>query len=104
MPIGVPSAICPNPEKMELPRIKEDIPKYRKWISPTSAQIWDTFLATELDAYLSVPEGANEWAMEEVFQGDNQGLSDATEVSGGQNAELADMFAAEQAPCQVWST
>lgn len=63
--------------------------------------MWDTFLEAELDSFLSLPEHPDEWAMEEVLQGEQIPRPCTMEETSQQNAELADMFAAEQAPCQV---
>ena len=100
MPTGVPHAVSPNPEKLELNRLKEDIPKYRPWISSSSANVWETFMAKDLDDYLSPSENGDEWIMDDVVQQDHPSSPSLPEPTNN-SAELDTMFAAEQESCQV---
>lgn len=68
VPIGVPHAVSPNLEKLDLNRLKEDIPKFRPWILSSSAAVWNTFMAKDLEEYLSTRESGDEWIMPDVFQ------------------------------------
>ena len=100
MPIGVPHAVSPNVEKLDLNRLKEDIPKYGPWISSSSATVWNTFMAKNLEDHLSTPESGDEWIMQDVFQQERPPPSESTS-SREDNPELAAMFAAEHESCQV---
>ena len=100
VPIGVPHAVSPNLEKLNLNRLKEDIPKYGPWISSSSATVWNTFMAKDLEDYLSTPESGDEWIMQDVFQQERPPPSESTS-SREDNPELAAMFAAEHKSCQV---
>lgn len=100
VPIGVPHAVSPNVEKLDLNRLKEDIPKYGPWISSSSATVWNTFMAKDLEDYLSTPESGDEWIMQDVFQPERPPPSESTS-SREDNPELAAMFAAEHESCQV---
>ena len=100
VPIGVPHAVSPNLEKLDLNRLKEDIPKFRPWILSSSAAVWNTFMAKDLEEYLSTRESGDEWIMPDVFQREHPPPSEST-TSREDNPELAAMFAAEQESCQV---
>ena len=103
VPIGVPHVVSPNLEKLDLNRLKEDIPKYRPWISSSSATVWNTFMAKDLEGYLSTPESGDEWIMQDVFKQERPPPSESTS-SREDNPELAAMFAAEHESCQIMSS
>ena len=100
MPPGVPHAVSPNPEKLELSRLKEDVSKYRPWISSSSADVWETIMAKDLDDYLSPSENGDEWVMDDVFQQDHPSSPNLPEQTNN-SAEIAAMLAAELESCQV---
>lgn len=99
VPIGLPHAVSANLEKLDLNRLKEDIPKFRSWILSSSAAVWNTFMAKNLEEYLSTCESGDEWIMQ-VSQREHPPRSESTS-SRKDNPELAAMFAAERKSCQV---
>ena len=65
MPSGEPPVLPPTADKIEVSKLKDDIPKFKQWISPSSSAIWDVFLQRELDDLLSTHETI--WVMQAVF-------------------------------------
>ena len=45
MPIGSPQEILPNFERLDLTKLRQDIPKFFPWITPEAAAEWSTFLS-----------------------------------------------------------
>lgn len=79
--------------------LMQDIPKFTPWISQEAASEW-TALLVELPDKLSGSE-TQEWIMEEVFiSAVQQQAVHATSVSSV-DPVLAEMFQAEQTPCEV---
>ena len=103
VPIGVPHPVSPNLEKLDLNRLKDDIPKYGPWISSSSATVWNTFMPKDVEDYLSIPESGDEWIMQDIFQRQRPPPSESIS-SREDNPELAAMFAAEHESCQVMSS
>ena len=97
--------MSPKLDRQDLPGLRQDIPKYTPWISSTAAAEWTKFLQKDLPDLVSPPpENAQGWIMEEVFCSGSTSHDQAAveaEGCGEVNAELASMFAAEKATCQV---
>lgn len=64
MPGGEPPILPPTADKIEVNKLRNDIPKFKQWISHSS-DAWDVFLERELDDLLSTHEAA--WAMQAVW-------------------------------------
>ncbi len=41
VPSGVPSTLQPSNLKIDVPRLQEDAPKYKRWLTETAAHWWD---------------------------------------------------------------
>ena len=65
MPSGEPPILPPTADKIEVNKLRDDIPKFKQWISPSSSDAWDVFLERELDDLLSTHEAA--WAMQAIW-------------------------------------
>lgn len=65
MPSGEPPILPPTADKIEVNKLRDDIPKFKQWVSASSSAIWDVFLEGELDDLLSTHETA--WVMQAVF-------------------------------------
>ena len=101
--------VSPIPERIDTLGLTQDIPKFTPWISPTAATEWTTFLSSELPSLTRVEThlpSSTVWKMEEVFSTvsqleTNTSIPTTCCVDNTNNTVLADMFASEQAPCQV---
>ena len=102
-PTGVPHAVCPKLDKLDLPALKQDIPTYTPWISSAAAAEWATFLENDIPDLSPPSEDAHGWIMEEVFSSASTPHTphETAEAAVEINADLASMFAAEQATCEV---
>lgn len=41
---GTPSILQPSPDKVDLQRLKDDIPKYQTWLSSTAWEDWEALV------------------------------------------------------------
>ncbi len=41
VPCGVPPTLQPSDQKIDVPRLQEDAPKYKPWLTEGAAQWWD---------------------------------------------------------------
>ena len=103
LPTGIPLVLSPSPDKMELKRLSDDIPKFYKWISSSSAAVWELFLRRELKDYLSVHD--DPWVMGEVFNA-CQTLVTTSQSTPSENSnvpeDLEDLLASSINPtCEV---
>ena len=66
IPDGSPQVILPDFEKIDVTKLKQDIPKFSPWTTSDSAKEWSTFLSTRLtevtDAAASF--SSERWPME----------------------------------------
>ena len=60
--IGRITAVTPSPDKVEIARLKSDIPKYYPFLQPSSKLVWESFLEKELDELTSFSVPATEFA------------------------------------------
>ena len=65
VPHGEPPILPPTADKIEVKKLKEDIPKFKQWISPSLSAVWDVFLERELQDLLSTHEAT--WIMQKIF-------------------------------------
>ena len=69
VPTGVPSLVQPNTEKLDVSRLRTDIPKWQQWISANSWQEWEAFLSEGLDMLEEIPASIeNEWYINELAE------------------------------------
>ena len=61
LPSGIPSSVQPCDLKVDLPRLKEDLPKYRPWLSETAALWWDDLDVDSI--YIKEKEDNMEWML-----------------------------------------
>ena len=60
--IGRITAVTPSPDKVEVARLKSDIPKYYPFLQPSAKLVWESFLEKELDKLTSFSVPATEFA------------------------------------------
>ncbi|MCG8623029.1 MAG: hypothetical protein MJE68_13670 [Proteobacteria bacterium] len=82
-------------------KLKEDIPKFKQWISASSSAAWDVFLERELQDLLSAHEST--WVMQDVFKNaKSTQLSPTSETPQEVDPGLISMFEASlNPPCRV---
>lgn len=84
-------------------RLKQDIPKFRSWISAESAVEWEIFLQREIGDLLSEP-AEGKWLFEDLFEASTVPVDETeppVEDQHPPNEELSSMFAAMHQPCEV---
>ena len=105
-PDGTPTTVHPKSDKLDIPTLKQDIPKFATWLTSEATTEWQKFLSDLPDKLLGQTDDTR-WPMEDLFEHSMQDNhsnhhqpSIITDTSIGGNI-LADMFAEEQAPCEV---
>ena len=102
-PAGEPHRLCSDQasvEKLELDRLRQDLPKFKPWVSPQSWQHWQEFLDNGMDSFFSEDAtDSSEWLLPTL---EASAASQPVETApGDEDGDLAAMFEAEQTPCQV---
>lgn len=49
-PVGLPKCVVPTDDKLDIPSLKSDIPKFRPWLSVEAWEDWERFLKSTLPA------------------------------------------------------
>jgi len=60
--IGRITTVTPSPDKVEVARLKNDIPKYYPFLQPGSKLLWECFLEKELDKLTTFSTPPTEFA------------------------------------------
>ena len=83
-------------------KIKDDIPKFKQWISSSACAAWDIFLERELDDLLSTHDAT--WVMQEVFDRaeSSQLEGESSEMPQEVDSDMMEMIEASlHPPCRV---
>ena len=81
-------------------KLKEDIPKFKQWISPSSSAVWDVFLERELQDLLSTHEST--WVMQDVIKNAESTQLPTSETPQEVDPGLISMIEASlNPPCRV---
>ena len=99
-PCGEPPVLPPTADKIEVNKLKEDIPKFNQWISSSSSAVWDVFLKRELQDLLSTHEAT--WVMQEVLNAAKSSQEHNSETPQEVDSRLIAMIEATlNPPCRV---
>ncbi|XP_064392276.1 uncharacterized protein LOC135339949 [Halichondria panicea] len=104
IPCGIPNRVHLSDNKIDLPRLHIDIPKFYSWISDDARIWWEQF---DMDAVYSDDEfGITPWPLlhlQEVRQLAQLPASGSADMScdAPQNTQLQALFAAENEECNV---
>jgi len=60
---GTPAFLTPSMEKIDLDCLKQDLPKWKPWLSANS---WPDFLESGHEDMRNVPEPADEWPLDSI--------------------------------------
>ena len=106
IPEGAPSTVSPIADRIDIDGLKLDIPKFFNWISSTAAAEWTTFLSELPSMVQDRTAPSSDWMMQDVFRMCSvQDLSTETptntQATSSEGTVLGDMFALEQASCEV---
>ena len=63
---GTPAFSTPSMEKIDLDRLKQDLPKWKPWLSASSWPEWADFLESGLEDMRKVPEPPDEWPLDSI--------------------------------------
>ena len=86
---------------MDVPTLEQDIPKFFPWISSAAAEEWEGFLADLPQKVTEDEPQHHPWLMEEVISRQVPTAASTVITTAEVDTDLANMFAAEQAPCEV---
>ncbi|XP_064397846.1 uncharacterized protein LOC135344551 [Halichondria panicea] len=106
IPCGIPNRVHLSDNKIDLPRLHIDIPKFYSWISDDARIWWEQF---DMDAVYSDDEfGITPWPLlhlQEVRQLAQLPASGSADMScdAPQNTQLQALFAAENEECNVYT-
>ena len=100
VPNGEPPVLPPTADKIEVSKLKEDIPKFKQWISASSSAAWDVFLKHELQDLLSAHEST--WVMQDIFKNARSTQLPTSETPQEVDPDLISIFEASlNPPCRV---
>lgn len=68
IPEGSPQLLQPNLEKIDVHKLKQDIPKYDTWITRESAEEWHSILTSDFAEFTNVSCHHESWLLEVLIQ------------------------------------
>lgn len=92
-PEFVPEQCTPAFDKVDIPRLMGDMPKWKQWIADTSQEEWDDFFHSKLPTLMGVSEHPCPW--QSLVAAVQQTVGSNAQPDLGQNQQLVDLFEAE---------
>ena len=72
IPEGSPQLLQPDLEKIDVHKLKQDIPKYDTWITRESAEEWQSILTSDFAEFTNVSPHHGSWLLEVLSSHDSE--------------------------------